>query len=40
MGVIVAHATDGDRVGYGIMENFVLGPHTPSGFTEFLDPAK
>ncbi len=35
----VMRATDGDRVGYGIMENFVLGPHAPSGFKEFLDPA-
>ena len=29
----------GERTGYGALEQLVLGPHTPSGFTSLLDPA-
>jgi len=36
----VMRAKDGPSVGYGVMENLVIGPHHPSGFHEFLDPAK
>lgn len=36
----VMRASDGDNVGYGVMENLVIGPHRPSGFEDFLDPAK
>jgi len=30
----------GDRVGFGLCEQLVIGPHAPSGFTSLLDPAK
>jgi hypothetical protein len=29
----------GDREGIGVLEQNILGPHHPSGFTEFLDPS-
>jgi hypothetical protein len=35
----VVRATDGDRVGYGIVEQLCIGPHAPSGFSAFLDGA-
>jgi hypothetical protein len=28
------------RVGVGILEQLVIGPHQPSGFTELIDPAR
>lgn len=30
---------DGERVGAGVLEQLVIGPHVPSGFTSLLDPA-
>lgn len=30
---------DGERVGAGVLDQLVLGPHAPSGFKGFLDPA-
>ena len=30
---------DGERVGAGVLEQLVIGPHTPSGFKDTLDPA-
>ena len=30
---------DGERVGAGVLEQLVLGPHAPSGLTGLLDPA-
>jgi len=36
----VMRATCDGREGIGVMEQLCLGPHAPSGFTEFLDPAK
>ena len=35
----VVRATDGDRVGYGIVEQLCVGSHAPSGFKQFLDGA-
>ncbi|MEY4863865.1 MAG: hypothetical protein RLZ51_1960 [Pseudomonadota bacterium] len=35
----VVRATEGDRVGYGIVEQLCIGPHAPSGFRAFLDGA-
>ena len=35
----LVRATMGDRVGTGILEQLVLGPHEPSGFTGFTDLA-
>lgn len=35
----LVRATWGDRVGTGVLEQLVLGPHEPSGFTDLLDPA-
>ena len=35
----LVRATMGDRVGIGVLEQNILGPHLPSGFTSFLDPA-
>jgi hypothetical protein len=29
----------GSRTGLGVLEQLVLGPHAPSGFTSILDPA-
>jgi hypothetical protein len=36
----VVRATWGDRVGLGVLEQLVLGPHTPSGFRYLLDGAR
>jgi hypothetical protein len=30
---------DGERVGAGVLEQLVIGPHAPSGFKDILDPA-
>lgn len=35
----VMRAREDGRTGYGVMENFVIGPHHPSGLHGFLDPA-
>ena len=35
----VVKATSGDRRGVGVLEQIHIGPHAPSGFKEFLDPA-
>lgn len=35
----LVRATDGDRVGYGIVEQLCIGPHAPSGFRALLDGA-
>lgn len=35
----VVRATDGERTGTGVLEQIVLGPHTPSGLTGALDGA-
>jgi hypothetical protein len=36
----VCRARMGRREGIGILEQLVLGPHAPSGFTSILDPAR
>jgi hypothetical protein len=36
----IVRATMGERVGVGVFEQLVLGPHEPSGFTELLDGAR
>jgi hypothetical protein len=36
----VVRARMGDREGVGVLEQLCLGPHAPSGFREFLDPAR
>ena len=35
----LVRARMGDREGIGVLEQNILGPHHPSGFTEFLDPS-
>jgi hypothetical protein len=35
----LCRATMGERVGTGVLELLVIGPHQPSGFTSLLDPA-
>ena len=35
----VVRAIDGDRIGYGIVEQLCIGAHAPSGFAQFLDGA-
>jgi hypothetical protein len=30
----------GTQVGLGVLEQLVIGPHVPSGFTELLDLAR
>ncbi len=30
---------DGERVGAGVLEQLIIGPHAPSGFKDILDPA-
>ncbi|GAA5156155.1 hypothetical protein GCM10023321_31290 [Pseudonocardia eucalypti] len=35
----VVRARWGGRTGMGVLEQIVIGPHAPSGFTEFLDGA-
>ena len=36
----VVRATDGTRQGIGVLEQIVIGPYAPAGFTAFLDGAK
>jgi len=36
----IVRATMGERVGVGVFEQLVFGPHEPSGFTELLDGAR
>ena len=36
----VVRATDGTRQGIGVLEQIVVGPYAPAGFTAFLDGAK
>jgi hypothetical protein len=36
----VCRARMGHREGVGVLEQLVLGPHAPSGFTSILDPAR
>lgn len=37
----VMHLPDGtNRKGAGVLEQLIVGPHAPSGFTDILDPAK
>ena len=36
----LCRARMGARTGTGVLEQLVLGPHTPSGFTSILDPAR
>ncbi len=36
----VCRARLGEREGIGVLEQLVLGPHAPSGFTSILDPAR
>jgi hypothetical protein len=36
----VCRARMGSREGVGVLEQIVIGPHAPSGFTEFLDGAR
>lgn len=35
----VVRATDGQRTGIGVLEQIVVGPYAPSGFTDFFDGA-
>jgi hypothetical protein len=35
----LCRATMGDRVGIGVLEQLVVGPHAPAGFADLLDPA-
>ncbi len=35
----VVKVSDGDRQGIGALEQIVIGPYEPAGFTEFLDGA-
>jgi hypothetical protein len=28
-----------ERVGAGVLEQLIIGPHAPSGFKDILDPA-
>ena len=30
----------GERRGHGVLEQLIIGPHKPSGFTELMDMAK
>ena len=36
----VVKASDGSKSGVGVLEQLVIGPYSPAGFTEFLDGAK
>jgi hypothetical protein len=36
----VVRASDGQRHGRGVLEQIVIGPYAPAGFTEFLDGAR
>ncbi len=35
----VVRATDGERVGIGVLEQIVIGPYAPAGFSEYFDGA-
>jgi hypothetical protein len=36
----VVRARHGDRIGHGVLEQIILGPHQRYGFETFLDPAR
>ena len=36
----VVHASDGEREGVGVLEQIVIGPYSPGGFTDFFDGFK
>jgi hypothetical protein len=36
----VMRARTGSEEGVGVMEQFCIGPHAPSGFTDLIDGAK
>jgi hypothetical protein len=36
----VVTATDGERTGVGVLEQLVIGPYAPAGFTDFFDGYK
>jgi hypothetical protein len=36
----VVRASDGQREGMGVLEQIVIGPYAPAGFTDFLDGAR
>ena len=36
----VVKATDGENEGIGVLEQLVIGPYAPAGFTEFFDGFK
>jgi hypothetical protein len=36
----VVRASDGPRQGVGVLEQIVIGPYAPAGFTDFLDGAR
>jgi hypothetical protein len=36
----VVRASDGQREGIGVLEQIVIGPYSPAGFTDFLDGAR
>jgi hypothetical protein len=36
----LVRARMGTQVGLGVLEQLVIGPHVPSGFTDLLDPAR
>ncbi|MEL7155453.1 MAG: hypothetical protein AAFN30_02520 [Actinomycetota bacterium] len=35
----VVQTSDGERTGIGVLEQIVIGPYEPAGFTEMLDGA-
>ena len=36
----VVRASDGERTGIGALEQIVIGPYAPAGFTDFFDGAR
>ena len=36
----VVKVSDGERTGIGALEQIVVGPYRPAGFTEFFDGAQ
>ncbi|MDH5738173.1 MAG: hypothetical protein OEZ23_07660 [Gammaproteobacteria bacterium] len=36
---VILEGPEGQRKGQGVLEQFIMGPHKPSGFTELLDMA-
>jgi hypothetical protein len=36
----VVRASDGKRIGIGVLEQASFGPYAPAGFSEFFDGAK